>query len=116
MSEKRFILNSSRSSKQGTLINVGKYSEEYKELTETMTMEAGDMEAIGLAEGQRALVKTEFGESEFTCQAGKVPPGMIFIPYGPPTCLLMGGGHRWYRNAHFQGVGSGGGSPVEWGL
>ena len=47
--------------------------------------------AIGLAEGQRALVKTEFGESEFTCQAGKVPPGMIFIPYGPPTCLLMGG-------------------------
>jgi len=54
-------------------------------------MEAGDMEAIGLAEGQRALVKTEFGESEFTCQAGKVPPGMIFIPYGPPTCLLMGG-------------------------
>ena len=91
MSDKRFILNSSRTSKQGTLINVGKDSEEYKALTGTMTMEAGDMEAIGLAEGQRALVKTEFGEAEFTCQAGKVPEGMIFIPYGPPTCLLMGG-------------------------
>lgn len=91
MSDMRFILNSSRSSKQGTLINVGKDSEEYKELTETMTMEAGDMEAIGLAEGQRALVRTEFGESEFTCQTGKVPKGMIFIAYGPPTCLLMGG-------------------------
>ena len=90
MSDMRFILNSSRSSKQGTLINVGKDSEEYKELTETMTMEAGDMEAIGLAEGQRALVRTEFGESEFTCQTGKVPKGMIFIAYGPPTCLLMG--------------------------
>ena len=91
MSEKRFILNSSRSSKQGTLINVGKDSDEYKELTETMVMEADDMESIGLTDGQRALVKTEFGESEFVCQAGKVPQGMIFIAYGPPTCLLMGG-------------------------
>ena len=54
-------------------------------------MEAGDMESIGLTEGQRALVRTEFGESEFICQAGKVPKGMIFIAYGPPTCLLMGG-------------------------
>ena len=91
MSDIRFILNSSRSAKQGTLINVGKDSEEYKQLTETMTMEAGDMESIGLTEGQRALVRTEFGESEFICQAGKVPKGMIFIAYGPPTCLLMGG-------------------------
>ena len=91
MSEKRFILNSSRSSKQGTLINVGKDSEEYIKLTETMTMEPSDMEAIGLSQGQRALVKTEFGEAEFTCESGKVPVGMIFIAYGPPTCLLMGG-------------------------
>jgi formylmethanofuran dehydrogenase subunit D len=91
MTQKRFTLNASRSSKQGTLINVGKDSEEYQELTGTMTMEVGDMEAIGLAEGQQALVRTEFGEAEFKCQAGKVPEGMIFIPYGPPTCLLMGG-------------------------
>ncbi|MBW3596908.1 MAG: formylmethanofuran dehydrogenase [Planctomycetes bacterium] len=91
MTKKRFILNASRSSKQGTLINVGKDSEEYLELTNTMTMSAGDMAEIGLAEGQTALVRTEFGEAPFKCQAGKVPEGMIFIPYGPPTCLLMGG-------------------------
>src|SRR6185369_14599186 len=88
---KRFILNSSRSSKQGTLINVGKESEEYKELTNTMTMAAEDMAEIGVTEGQAALVRTEFGEASFKCQAGKVPLGMIFIPYGPPTCKLMGG-------------------------
>ena len=91
MATKRFILNSSRSSKQGTLINVGKDSEEYQALTNSMTMEPGDMAAIGLAEGQMALVRTEFGEAEFKCKAGKEPEGMIFIPYGPPTCKLMGG-------------------------
>ena len=91
MTQKRFILNSSRSSKQGTLINVGKESEEYIALTNSMNMEAGDMEEIGLAEGQMAIVRTEFGEAEFKCQAGKEPKGMIYIPYGPPTCKLMGG-------------------------
>jgi formylmethanofuran dehydrogenase subunit D len=91
MATKRFILNASRSSKQGTLINVGKDSEEYQALTNTMTMASGDMAEIGLADGQMALVRTEFGEAPFKCEAGKVPEGMIFIPYGPPTCKLMGG-------------------------
>src|SRR5687768_1540474 len=91
MSLKRFILNSSRSSKQGTLINVGKDSAEYQALTNSMTMASEDMEEIGLVENQMALVRTEFGERAFKCQAGKIPRGMIFIPYGPPTCQLMGG-------------------------
>ena len=91
MTTKRFILNSSRSSKQGTLINVGKDSAEYQELTNSMTMAAEDMVAINVAEGQMAVVRTQFGEAAFKCQAGKVPLGMIFVPYGPPTCKLMGG-------------------------
>jgi formylmethanofuran dehydrogenase subunit D len=91
MTTKRFILNASRSSQQGTLINVGKESEEYLALTNSMTMAAGDMKELGLAEGQTAMVRTEFGEAPFKCQAGKVPEGMIFIAYGPPTCKLMGG-------------------------
>ncbi len=91
MTTKRFILNASRSSKQGTLINVGKESEEYQALTNTMTMAASDMAEIGLVAGQAALVRTEFGEATFTCEAGKIPEGMIFVPYGPPTCKLMGG-------------------------
>ena len=91
MTNKRFILNASRTSDQGKLINVGKESKEYVALTNTMTMLAADMIEIGLAEGQLALVRTEFGEASFKCQAGKVPAGMIFVPYGPPTCRLMGG-------------------------
>ena len=91
MSTRKFILNSSRSSKQGTLINVGKDSEEYKSLTNMMIMDPGDMQEIGLTEGQTAIVRTEFGEAEFLCKSGKEPKGMIYIPYGPPTCKLMGG-------------------------
>jgi formylmethanofuran dehydrogenase subunit D len=91
MSAKRFILNAARSATQGALINVGKESPEYLELTNKMTMAPADMKEIGLAEGQQALVRTEFGEAEFKCESGKVPLGMIFIAYGPPTCKLMGG-------------------------
>jgi formylmethanofuran dehydrogenase subunit D len=91
MPSKRFNLNASRSSKQGTLINVGKESEEYKAITNTMTMAAEDMTELGLVEGQMAVVRGEFGEAEFKCTAGKVPLGMIFVPYGPSTCRLMGG-------------------------
>jgi formylmethanofuran dehydrogenase subunit D len=58
---KRFILNAARSSTQGTLINVGKESQEYLDLTNTMTMAPADMAEIGLAEGQMAVVRTEFG-------------------------------------------------------
>ena len=88
---KQFILNSSRSSRQGTLINVGKESAEYIELTTTMLMSAEDMAEVGLQEGQKALVRTEFGEAEFVVKVGKEPKGMIFVAYGPPTCTLMGG-------------------------
>jgi len=91
MTTKRFILNSARSSVQGSLINVGKESEEYIALTNAMTMAPADMQEIGLVEGQMALVRTEFGEAPFKCEAGKIPLGMIFIAYGPPTCQLMGG-------------------------
>jgi formylmethanofuran dehydrogenase subunit D len=91
MTTKRFVLNSSRSSQQGTLINVGKESPEYLELTNAMTMAKEDMAEIGLEEGQMALIRTEFGEAPFKCQSGKVPEGMIFVAYGPPTCKLMGG-------------------------
>jgi len=91
MTAKRFILNAARSSKQGTLINAGKDSEEYVALTNTITMAPEDMAELGLAEGQMALVRSEFGEASFKCEAGKVPAGMIFVAYGPPTCKLMGG-------------------------
>ena len=91
MSAKRYLLNPMRTAKQGVHVNVGKDGDEYIEITTTLSIHVDDLAEIGVSDGDRALVKTEFGEAEFTCQTAKVPPGMIFVPYGPPTCQLMGG-------------------------
>lgn len=91
MAERRFLLNAGRTSKQGQQINVGKDHDEYKAIVETLIMHPEDMKAVGAVPGGTVRVRSEFGEATFRCQEGKVPAGMIFVPYGPPTCRLMGG-------------------------
>ena len=91
MSSKKFILNASRTAKQGAQINLGKDDDAYKSIVNTLTMHADDMAELGISTGDTVRVRTEFGEAEFLCEAGKIPEGMLFVPYGPPTCRLMGG-------------------------
>jgi formylmethanofuran dehydrogenase subunit D len=87
---KRFILNSGRSTKQGQQINVGKDSPEYLALVTTMNMHPDDMREVGIAPGGSVRVRSEYGEATLQCVEGKVPPGMVFLPYGPPSCRIMG--------------------------
>jgi formylmethanofuran dehydrogenase subunit D len=91
MPGKRFMLNPSRTAKQGAQINVGKDDPEYQAIVTTLTMSAADMKSLGLSSGDSVRVRNEFGEVTFTCEEGKVPDGLLFVPYGPPTCRLMGG-------------------------
>lgn len=90
MSGKRFLMNAGRTTKQGQQINVGKDSPEYQILVSTITMHADDMKEAGIVSGGNVVVRSENGEAVFVCRDGKVPRGMIFVPYGPPTCRLMG--------------------------
>lgn len=90
MAEKRFILNAGRTTKQGQQINIGKDHPEYHALVSTLTMNPEDMKALGIPAGGTVRVRSEQGEAIFQCKEGKVPQGMIFVPYGPPTCRLMG--------------------------
>jgi formylmethanofuran dehydrogenase subunit D len=83
-------MNAGRTTKQGQQINVGKDSPEYQALVSTLTMNADDMKAEGIVSGGSVRVWSENGEAVFLCKEGKVPAGMIFVPYGPPTCRLMG--------------------------
>ena len=87
---KRYIMNSGRSTKQGQQINIGKDSTEYLATVSTVTMHPDDMKAAGIQPGGSVRIRSEYAELIFTCIEGKVPPGMIFVPYGPPTCHLMG--------------------------
>ncbi len=90
MARQRFIMNAGRTTKQGQQINVGKDSPEYQAIVSTLSMHPDDMKAVGVQPGGNVLVRSEHGEATFRCVEGKVPQGMIFVPYGPPTCQLMG--------------------------
>jgi formylmethanofuran dehydrogenase subunit D len=91
MPGKRFILNAGRTSKQGQQINVGKDYPEYEAMVTTLIMHPDDLRDLGVTAGATLLLRSEYGgEATFTCKEGKVPRGMIFVPYGPPTCRLMG--------------------------
>jgi formylmethanofuran dehydrogenase subunit D len=90
MTRKRYIMNAGRTTKQGQQINIGKDSPEYQALVSTLIMHVDDMKEEGIESGGSVRVWSENGEGLFFCKAGKVPTGMIFVPYGPPTCRLMG--------------------------
>jgi formylmethanofuran dehydrogenase subunit D len=91
MAAMRFIMNAGRTSKQGQQINVGKDNDQYNAIVNTLTLHPDDLKALGVVTGAMVRVRSEYGgEAIFRCQEGKVPQGMIFVPYGPPTCRLMG--------------------------
>jgi formylmethanofuran dehydrogenase subunit D len=87
---KRFIMNAGRTTKQGQQINIGKDSPEYQAIVNTLTMHPDDMKEVGIVSGGTVRVSSDNGQAVFQCKEGKVPRGMIFVPYGPPTCRLMG--------------------------
>ena len=91
MTARRFTLHSIRTSKQGQQINVGKDSAEYEAIVNTLTMNPEDMKSLNILPGGTVRLRSDDGEAVFLCQPGKVPEGMIFVPYGPPTCQLYGG-------------------------
>jgi formylmethanofuran dehydrogenase subunit D len=90
MPAKRYLMNAGRTTKQGQQINIGKDSPEYLAITNTIYMNADDMKEAGIAADSKVRVSSGNGEAEFFCKEGKVPAGMIFVAYGPPTCRLMG--------------------------
>jgi formylmethanofuran dehydrogenase subunit D len=90
MALKRFIMNAGRTTKQGQQINIGKESPEYLAIVNTLTMHPQDLKDLGVTAGASVRVRSANGEAVFQCKEGKVPQGMIFVPYGPPTCKLMG--------------------------
>lgn len=87
---RRFIMNPGRTTKQGQQINIGKHHADYDAMVNTLTMNADDLKELGIPPGSTVRARSESGEAVFLCQAGKIPAGMIFVPYGPPTCRLMG--------------------------
>jgi len=88
-----FILIPGRTSRQGTSLNEGKYTEEYKEEINTLLMNPEDMTRLGLADDDVIRMWNECGDVLVVCKSGKteLPPGLVFISYGDISCQLMAG-------------------------
>ena len=89
-----FILIPGRTSRQGTSLNEGKYTDEYQDEINTLQICPQDMQRLGLEEGDRVRVWNEVGEVVIPCKAAKgdeLPPGLLFISYGDKSSRLMGG-------------------------
>ena len=65
------ILIAGRNSKQGTSLNTGKDSAEYREVTSTVEMNADDMTRLGLRDGDAVRLRTEVGEAVVNCKSRK---------------------------------------------
>jgi formylmethanofuran dehydrogenase subunit D len=89
-----FILIPGRTSRQGTTLNEGKFSADYVEETSTLFMCPDDMKRLGLTAGDRVRLRSEQGQIELPCQPAKIgemPAGILFLPYGNLSSLLMSG-------------------------
>jgi len=60
-----------------------KLTDEYFKAVSYCELNEEDFKALGLSEGDRVKVKTEFGEVVVFAKIGDVPKGVVFIPMGP---------------------------------
>ena len=89
-----FILIPGRTSKQGCGISEGKFAENYQSEINTLQVAPEDMTRLGLADGDRVRVTSEFGRIDVAVTPAKgdeLPPGLLFIAYGDLSSQLMGG-------------------------
>ena len=92
MAAEVFILIPGRSTEQGTSVG-DKASAEYRRVTSLLRMNPEDMGRLGLTDGARVRLRNAQGEIVVTCVSAKdeLPPGVLFIAYGPEASKLMGG-------------------------
>jgi len=86
------LLIPGRSNKQGTSLNAGKLKEEYLQVTSTVEMNEDDMRRLDLKDGDRVRLSNDTGDFTASCRGKKaadLPPGMIFVAYGPSSSRLM---------------------------
>ena len=89
----QFILIPGRTSKQGTTLNEGKYTDGYLVEIGTLQINPDDMQRLGLTEGDQVRMWNDVGDVVVPCKSGKqeLPPGMLFISYGNISSQLMAG-------------------------
>lgn len=87
----RVKLLTGRSLDQGRGKNLGKFSQEYRDSVARCEMDPGDMEFLGVSEGDGVRVKVEDRSLVLRAVKSRQIPhkGAIFIPYGPWANFLL---------------------------
>jgi len=83
-----------RSSKQGTSLCAGKLGAEYLQIASTVEMNVEDMARLGLSNDSKVRLRTPVGEAVLRCKGREtkdLPPGLLFMAYGPHSSELMDG-------------------------
>ncbi|MCS7144848.1 MAG: tRNA CCA-pyrophosphorylase, partial [Archaeoglobaceae archaeon] len=75
-------LISGRTLDQGATVEE-KLTEEYFKAVNYIELSEEDFRALGLKEGDKVKLKTEFGEVVVFAKLGDLPKGLAFIPMGP---------------------------------
>ena len=94
MMSETFILIPGRTSEQGCGISEGKFQEKYQKQIRSLQVAPGDMQRLGLSDGDRVRLTSEGGQVEVTVTPalrGELPEGMLFIAYGDVSSRLMSG-------------------------
>ena len=89
-----FIFIPGRTSEQGCGISEGKYKEKYQTEINSLQVAPGDMQRLGIKDGDRVRLTSEWGQVEVavvTAKKDELPEGLLFIAYGNISSQLMGG-------------------------
>ncbi len=89
-----FILIPGRTSKQGCGISEGKYGETYQSEINCLHVSDNDMQRLQLEPGEHVRLTSQYGQVEVpvtSVKSDELPAGLLFIPYGALSSLLMGG-------------------------
>lgn len=87
----RVIILTGRTIDQGCGKEIGKASKEYMESVAICEMNPEDMKKLGVKDGDRVRVTTEFGSVVLTARKSRriMPPGAVFVPYGPWANFIL---------------------------
>jgi formylmethanofuran dehydrogenase subunit D len=88
--EIKATLITGRTLKQGIGLEKGKLSNYYIEQTSYVEMNEEDLGKIGKESGDRVSLRLGTATIKLECRKGTIPPGLVFIPYGPLANRLIG--------------------------
>jgi formylmethanofuran dehydrogenase subunit D len=91
-SKLKIVILTGRTIDQGCGKEIGKASKEYVDSVAICEMNEEDMKNLGVKDGERVKVTTEFGSVVLTAKKSRRirSPGAAFMPYGPWANFIMG--------------------------